>query len=490
MNKKISGGSIPLIQGDLFKSQNISADDSSEKAALEIANKVISSPPSDPVPLTDDPSQSTLLKKYKRISNIKLRYYALKENKKLMDEFSSDLMRRVRLTSKVIGKKCNSGIVRKICNQSGYVWTPQEEKITPTFMRDDPNWLLEIWKDCPNKGLPTILIEQVLNRYQSYKKRNKKWPKYIEFKKRNINIKKNYLRYCDKENVIWFRDLQNNSIKLNVRDDTSVLIHKDVWIKQLEKKKKLLSTDLKTVTWAANVIFGQSLIIPIVKIEETEAYRPIGDRFFAVDINKSDKDWLTFNMPINGHWAYPKPDHVKSAEKRIAAIEDAINGSLKIKPHQRRGQTVEVKHPEFEGKVFKCISEGRRRLRLYWKDAHKKLKREVRNCRGLDQIMKFVLDNKLAYAHDDLASGQKNGTFSQDKLKIEWTRRTLENGIPFELVNPAYTSQRCPECGHESAKNRKKDEFKCVNCDYENESHKVGALNIAEKARKAYSVRK
>tara|TARA_R110002020_G_scaffold128111_1_gene287257 strand:+ start:2671 stop:4137 length:1467 start_codon:yes stop_codon:yes gene_type:complete len=488
MNKEINEALKLPIQGDLFTSQNIIADNSSEKAA-EIANKVASATPPSTLPSNCSSNPDTILKKRERVSNIKLRYVAEKGNKKLMEEFSDDLMRRVRLTSKIIGKKCDSGIVHKICNQSGYIWTPEEEKITPTFMRDDPSWLLEVWKDCDNKGLPTILIEQVLNRYQSYKKRNKKWPKYVEFKKCAINIKKNYLRYCDKENVVWLRDFKNNKIKLKICDERSVLVHKGIWIKKLEDKKKP-SAALTTVAWAANVIFHQKQIIPIVKITESEAYRPVGDKFFAVDINKSDKDWLTFNMPINGHWVYPKPDHVKNAEKRVAAVEDAINKSLKIKPHQRRGQTVEVKHPEFEGKVFKCISEGRRRLRLYWKDAHKKLLKEVRNCSGLDQIMKFVLDNKLGYAHDDLASGQKNGTFSQDKLKIEWIRRTLENGIPFELVNPAYTSQRCPECGHESAKNRKKDEFKCVNCDYENESHKVGALNIAEKARKAYSVRK
>ncbi len=469
-----------LRQGELFcEPQSITPNNSSAEAAKEIASKVVA-------PLDSSPLKN---KQYHRVSNIKLRYTVSGENKKLMNEFSADLMRKVRLTSRIIARKCATGIVHKMCNQSGYIWTPQEEKITPTFMRDNADWLLEVWKDCPNKLLATILIEQVINRYQSYKKRNKKWPKYVEFKKNSINIKKNYLRYCDKENVIFFRDLQNNRIKLDVCNDRSVLVHKDIWIKKLQEKKKP-SAELTTVMWAANVMFDQNQIIPIVKIIETESYRPVDGKFFAVDINKSDNDWLTFNMPIgNNHWVYPKPDHVKSAEKRVAAIESAISKTLKIKPHQRRGQTVGVDNPDFEGKLFKCTSDGRRRLRLYWKDAHKKLKKEVRNCVGLDQIMKFVLDNKLGYAHDDLSSGQQNGTFSQDKLKDEWIRRTLEHGIPFEIVNPAYTSRQCPECGDRSEKNRKKDEFKCTNCGYENESHKVGALNIAKKAEKAYSVR-
>ena len=468
------------VQGDLFNlSRNVTSGDSSSKVAEEITRKVMFSPPEGEVPN----------KKHTRISNIKLRYAPTGEDALLMDVFQKEVMLKVRQTARVLGKKCRLGIVHKICNQSGYIWTPEGEKITPTSMRDSEDWFKEIWSDCENKGLPTILIELVINRYQSYKKRNKKLPKYVEFKKDSINVKKNYLRYCDCENAVYFRDLHNNVIKLKIDDKRSVLVHKETWLNALKDKKNKPSSDLKSVTFAANVMLGQKQIIPIVRIEETEAYAPVNGKFFAVDINKSSKDWLTFNMPINGHWAYPKPDHVKNAEERISAIEKAINKTFKLKPHERKGETVEVDHPDFEGKVFKCISAGRRRLRLYWKDAHKRLKKEISNCSGLDQIMKFVIDNKLGYAHDDVSSGQQNGTFSQDKLKQEWIKRTLDNGIPFEIVNPAYTSRQCPECGDRSEKNRKGDDFKCVNCDYENESHKVGALNIAKKAENAYSAR-
>jgi len=464
-------------QGELFNintSQVATKTNSSNKVAEELTKSIISSITSEIAPY-----------EYERISNIKLRYVALGENKALMDTFEKEMMLKVRQTAKILGEKCRLGIVHKICNQTAYIWTPQDEKIKPPFMRDSEDWFKEVWKDCENKGLPTTVIEQVVNRYQSYKKRNKKLPSYVEFKKSTINIKHNYFRYCDCQNAIFLRDFHNNVIKLNIEDKRSVLVHKDLWLKKLSAKKTKPSSELKSVTFAANLMFDFRQIIPIVKIKEVEAYR--ARSFFAIDINKSAKDWLTFNMPVDGKMVYEKPEVIAAAESKIKKIEKAINATLDIMPDQRKGKGVKVDHPDFEGKVFKCTSDGRRRLRLYWKDAHKKLQKAINKLDILKRIEKFCFDNKLGFAHDNVASGQQNGTFSQDKLKKYWVARAAEAKFPLEIVNPAYTSQECPECGHRSPNNRIKDDFKCLNCDYENESHKVGAINIANKAIKAYS---
>ena len=45
-------------------------------------------------------------------------------------------------------------------------------------------------------------------------------------------------------------------------------------------------------------------------------------------------------------------------------------------------------------------------------------------------------------------------------------------------VHPAKTSQTCPECGTVSNLNRKGENFKCVKCNYTNDSDTVGALNV------------
>ena len=50
-------------------------------------------------------------------------------------------------------------------------------------------------------------------------------------------------------------------------------------------------------------------------------------------------------------------------------------------------------------------------------------------------------------------------------------------GIPTDKVNPEYTSQECPNCGHTSRSNRQGKRFKCVECDWQDHSdRKAGVL--------------
>jgi len=53
-----------------------------------------------------------------------------------------------------------------------------------------------------------------------------------------------------------------------------------------------------------------------------------------------------------------------------------------------------------------------------------------------------------------------------------------ELGIAIYFKNPAYTSQRCPDCGNIDRKNRKGKSFKCLKCDASYDADHVGALNL------------
>ena len=56
-------------------------------------------------------------------------------------------------------------------------------------------------------------------------------------------------------------------------------------------------------------------------------------------------------------------------------------------------------------------------------------------------------------------------------------------GVPVVLVDPAYTSQTCPECGHRERSNRKsQSEFRCKACGHEQHADIVGARNIRNAA--------
>lgn len=54
-------------------------------------------------------------------------------------------------------------------------------------------------------------------------------------------------------------------------------------------------------------------------------------------------------------------------------------------------------------------------------------------------------------------------------------------GIPTAWINPKYTSQRCPMCGHTARANRSKKRFKCTACSHQDHADRSASLNIAVK---------
>jgi len=62
----------------------------------------------------------------------------------------------------------------------------------------------------------------------------------------------------------------------------------------------------------------------------------------------------------------------------------------------------------------------------------------------------------------------------QLQYKLEWL------GGELLLVDPKYTSQTCPSCGHRDKKNRQtQSHFHCVDCGYEENADLVGAINVS-----------
>jgi IS605 OrfB family transposase len=67
-----------------------------------------------------------------------------------------------------------------------------------------------------------------------------------------------------------------------------------------------------------------------------------------------------------------------------------------------------------------------------------------------------------------------------------WHRSTLKERFEFkasaagcrrEQINPAYTSQTCPECGHLEKANRKGDVFQCLKCEHRGHADQIAAIN-------------
>lgn len=74
-------------------------------------------------------------------------------------------------------------------------------------------------------------------------------------------------------------------------------------------------------------------------------------------------------------------------------------------------------------------------------------------------------------------------------ISVSWSYYDLEQKLSYkalrhhqlvEKVNPAYTSQTCPKCGHTERSNRIKKThlFCCKNCGYKSNDDRIGAMNL------------
>ena len=68
-------------------------------------------------------------------------------------------------------------------------------------------------------------------------------------------------------------------------------------------------------------------------------------------------------------------------------------------------------------------------------------------------------------------------------LRLKLTYKAYLNGCKVIIVDPKYTSQTCPKCGHTERANRDKRNhiFKCKTCGYTSNDDRIGAMNLHRK---------
>lgn len=116
-------------------------------------------------------------------------------------------------------------------------------------------------------------------------------------------------------------------------------------------------------------------------------------------------------------------------------------------------------------------------------------RKDVNHCIS-KQIIQKAKGTQMALALEELTNINKRVTvrkanknermswsFSQLRSFIEY--KALEKGIPVILVDPAYTSQTCSECGHCEKKNRKNQAlFFCMSCGHTENADVNASKNI------------
>lgn len=118
---------------------------------------------------------------------------------------------------------------------------------------------------------------------------------------------------------------------------------------------------------------------------------------------------------------------------------------------------------------------------------------DVNHCIS-KQLVKQAKDTQRGIALEDLKGIRELARLrkSQRTQLHSWSFDDLQNkilykselyGVPVVLVDPAYTSQACPECGTIDKKNRKSQaKFECCACGFSAHADTVGAVNISHRA--------
>lgn len=99
----------------------------------------------------------------------------------------------------------------------------------------------------------------------------------------------------------------------------------------------------------------------------------------------------------------------------------------------------------------------------------------------------FVLEDLTGIRQDTEKVQVKNRyvsvswAFYQFRQLLEYKAHLY--GHKVMVVSPKYTSQTCPKCGHVDKKNRHKQThtFTCVNCHYQSNDDRIGAMNLYRK---------
>jgi putative transposase len=173
--------------------------------------------------------------------------------------------------------------------------------------------------------------------------------------------------------------------------------------------------------------------------------------------------------------------------KELGGTLKKASGRLNEKGKKRNKLQALAKKYDQQGKQVKARNIRRRNL------GHKKSRESKRRA-------KITITNQINRAINELIKRREPKIIVTEKLDIRgkapskeisrrvsyWHRSTLKDRFEFkasaagcrrEQINPAYTSQTCPECGYLEKANRKGDLFQCQKCGHRGDADQIAAQN-------------
>ena len=157
------------------------------------------------------------------------------------------------------------------------------------------------------------------------------------------------------------------------------------------------------------------------------------------------------------------------------------------------GKTVKEKRAHFKA-IRKELQQvgtlsSRRRLKAIGQRENRWM-RDVNHC--ISKALVEINPEGTMFVLEDLSDVRKaTERVHKDKryVSVSWAYYDLEQKLRYKAlknrqlvvsVDPAYTSQTCPKCGHvsKSSRDKKNHIFCCENCGYTSNDDRIGAMNL------------
>jgi IS605 OrfB family transposase len=215
---------------------------------------------------------------------------------------------------------------------------------------------------------------------------------------------------------------------------------------------------------------------------------------------------IRFKIPIKSHRHFNKfYNDGWVLSNSITILKDSIQVSFakNIQPKKEKGEIIGVdvginhllatsKGDLIGDKVKPLINKIKRKKQ--GSKSYKRTKRELKNyMRQCVNELFSIYDLGLIVVEKlrNLKQGKSpNRSKEFRKTLSNWNysellgfikQKTEVNRVYFRSVNPYKTSQECPVCSHTQRENRKNENFKCLQCGYEDQADIIGSLNILKR---------
>ncbi|MCW3041857.1 MAG: Transposase, OrfB family [Actinobacteria bacterium] len=159
-----------------------------------------------------------------------------------------------------------------------------------------------------------------------------------------------------------------------------------------------------------------------------------------------------------------------------------------------RLNSIRHRHRRLRGKLQKKGTKSSRRLLKKRRRKESRFARDVNHCISKKIVAKAQCTGR-GIALEDLEGigGRVKARKPQRATLKSWSFHQLGSfveykaalvGVPIVFVDPAYTSQECPACGHTCRANRtRQSRFTCVSCGLAGPADAIAALNIRARGR-------